>query len=101
MRISDWSSDVCSSDLLISRCLVVGRVTPVGRDIGVAGSLELAVTEELEVAGRGEVIGRHRRLFAIDRLDQAWCDEEDELAAIGLELQIGRASCRERECQSV
>src|SRR3546814_4001972 len=89
MRISDWSSDVCSSDLLhLQRRTALGDLDPGtgldggGPDRGVGGQQErpLAVGEEDE--GRAD-----RRLTC--------------LVEAAHEEQIGRASCRERVCQYV
>src|SRR3546814_9732476 len=79
MRISDWSSDVCSSDL----------------DIRV-----LSATADLDTGGRGFFItftieeGPRYRFGAIDI--------ETALPSLNVDaIQIGRASCRERVCQYV
>src|SRR3546814_9747816 len=85
VRISDWSSDVCSSDLLTATGgQGVGRDAQVRQD---RGDLLVACHEDvghlLQVGDdRGEVVAR-------------------VLALQGLEERIGRASCRERECQYV
>src|SRR3546814_1460467 len=77
MRISDWSSDVCSSDL-VAVLLVMGQLHPVGTGAHAFGSrhplgpMPLAVT-----IGQG-----------IERCGIA-------------DTQIGRASCRARVCQYV
>src|SRR3546814_5559686 len=98
MRISDWSSDVCSSDLLAA---LVGR-----RDVGDLrhrrddGLLErrlrmLAVVDQIEAVGN---------LARLVRLAVAGSQRRAELAlvAVGsLVQEIGRASCRERGCQYV
>src|SRR3546814_4875142 len=73
MRISDWSSDVCSSDLDCFELQGAGQCPqhwPVGRDREV-------VCPEVHQA-----LDRRRRLFHGQR-------------------EIGRASCRERVCQYV
>src|SRR3546814_2360323 len=71
MRISDWSSDVCSSDLL--------RLPPRPR----GGVAEIAGAEEcVERLGDARQIGVHSLGDAPGH-------------------QIGRASCRERVCQYV
>src|SRR3546814_7437178 len=72
MRISDWSSDVCSSDL------VPCRRQPVVAEIG--DVLELQV----------EAVG-------IAEFDRRWGNESYRLTG----AKIGRASCRERVCQYV
>src|SRR3546814_2121727 len=86
MRISDWSSDVCSSDL---------RVLDVDRRAAAKDAL----------AQRGDHLGALDHLAdgqatlgtAIDLGDDAILRHVDE--ATGQE--IGRASCRERVCQYV
>src|SRR3546814_4089517 len=76
MRISDWSSDVCSSDLvMIDHC----RHLVVRADLQEVG-LELVAFADVD---RDDVVGQPRLL------------EED------MDLEIGRASCRERVCQYV
>src|SRR3546814_3354137 len=97
MRISDWSSDVCSSDLL-------GADDLVGLDDDQAGGLALvgllpvaapALGVAVDVGGLGVDdgdIGLERR----DRINRLAGE------GIGHRLQqIGRASCRERVCQYV
>src|SRR3546814_13011977 len=79
MRISDWSSDVCSSDLA-------------GRQV------RRAVAHRRELEGRrrrGAGHGGDRGL--VERL--VGVVDGDLPAAVG--HQIGRASCRERVCQYV
>src|SRR3546814_7321658 len=75
MRISDWSSDVCSSDLLA--LVAAGR--------GLAGLREVLRRGVWPAA----VAGRPHLLRADAALRQRLRDE------------IGRASCRERVCQYV
>src|SRR3546814_15246868 len=92
MRISDWSSDVCSSDLArLDGCHAHAGAVPVRPP----AQRELAgdrLGPAIDVAARIG-IGRRDRTQVYDRplaLDQA-----------GQPLEYGRASCRERECQSV
>src|SRR3546814_4656930 len=66
MRISDWSSDVCSSDLLNASITTRVRFTP---------------------AHDG------------DRAGLAAFQNDDYWFFLGIEQEIGRASCRERVCQ--
>src|SRR3546814_10551583 len=83
MRISDWSSDVCSSDL--SRWLIRGR----GSIYGYSASLA-AVDEAWKVPP--EVVD--------DGLEPTMAERAS--AQVGLiSTEIGRASCRERVCQYV
>src|SRR3546814_15895080 len=99
MRISDWSSDVCSSDLLEELALHglcgngLGQVA-----VDAAGRVVLARGGE---HAKGEAVARFVRSH------QQGCGAMAEAVAGRLraaapgEYQIGRASCRERVCQSV
>src|SRR3546814_13252416 len=80
MRMSDWSSDVCSSDLPSTREAPVSQ--PDGYD----------PQEHAEQAEAVRAVARE----ALDR-DADWA----ALAQAGLPGQIGRASCRERVCPDV
>src|SRR3546814_4120289 len=71
MRISDWSSDVCSSDLLEPRDM--------GEDA--FGRLRMRLPAEDAAAER-----------------RAHRDRRGELARRTIAQQLGRASCRERVC---
>src|SRR3546814_19325045 len=106
MRISDWSSDVCSSDLFSALDLGVPASAKIARGVEFAGRFALEFTDDdsqwLALLERLSVEGSHstwrrQALLAIVR---------SELSASLLErcsaaLQIGRASCRERVCQYV
>src|SRR3546814_14456010 len=114
MRISDWSSDVCSSDLPISALPQVDYPTIQVQTLYPGGSPEVmsqTVTAPLE-RNLGEMAGL-QRMSSISAagastitlqftlgvaLDVA---EQEVQAAINEsnDLQIGRASCRERVCQ--
>src|SRR3546814_1659331 len=95
MRISDWSSDVCSSDLLVE---VSTRTTSRRDAIAFLRDFIPAKREQL-LAERGRARQGAPRTFAAVAMAYA--------AAIGLsrvnraKLEIGRASCRERVCQYV
>src|SRR3546814_11635809 len=103
MRISDWSSDVCSSDL-IGRAVSKGleaeiTVTPIDRLVlGLNGSLNDAQVTKLtasEAAISGAV--KNARL-ASPHLQGSF------FGSYGYDLpsgEIGRASGRERVCQYV
>src|SRR3546814_12883752 len=107
MRISDWSSDVCSSDLLYARVFRGGSQPD---------ALLHGVGEQAQILQRGA----GRRIFAdefepgerfIDRLVAADGGQQlvpeqvaDEAVAVAgqlLPVEIGRASCRERVCKYV
>src|SRR3546814_5161055 len=85
MRISDWSSDVCSSDL----DLVAHRGLGLRRraDEDDAGGVQRL--DELRVLREEAEAGVHRFGAALLRRRDDPVD------------QIGRASCRERVCQYV
>src|SRR3546814_17380835 len=91
MRISDWSSDVCSSDLNLDEHVDRGAVDRQDRR-ALAGRQRpdyrrlFAVADEPLVADDGHLAGDRQRAGAGAR--------------DGADLhQIGRASCRERGCQ--
>src|SRR3546814_3988578 len=75
MRISDWSSDVCSSDLASATAMVPSFLGAIGSH-------------------------KHFKTYTIDQSAKSI-----SLGRIGMwnapRHQIGRASCRERVCQYV
>src|SRR3546814_13558376 len=110
MRINDWSSDVCSSDL-------AGGAGEQGngerrlRDEFDAGRAIRAPPVQWPVRDAGSK-GRHGRLRreAAGKLDReiAFSSRRaggemrrEDMARIGFIGQIGRASCRESGCQYV
>src|SRR3546814_17404107 len=91
MRISDWSSDVCSSDLVVAAPKRVARHRIFGVTVGI-----------------------HRHGHAVDTLSDGRRDVLEMMVRRlmgGIEhggqparivfYQIGRAACRERVCQDV
>src|SRR3546814_4084465 len=80
MRISDWSSDVCSSDLLLRGRKVHARV----RMLVVPGS---------------DAVKRAAEAEGIDHIVRTAGGEWREPGCSM--CKIGRASCRERVCQYV
>src|SRR3546814_1795891 len=87
MRISDWSSDVCSSDLQPS---------------GAEGSdaLEFSVKQVKLQAGRVFLrpAGSRPEGIVLEDLD---LEVNNVAANSAMPAKIGRASCRERVCQYV
>src|SRR3546814_7433679 len=80
MRISDWSSDVCSSDLILN-----APNNPSG-----------AVYSREELRGLADVLLRHPHVWVMTD------DMYEHILFDGREYaKIGRASCRERVCQYV
>src|SRR3546814_2026146 len=86
MRISDWSSDVCSSDLRLRRRLSQEHLA---RRVG----LSVRWLREIESGNPAVALDDHLRCAAALRLAPAF-------VLLPL-LEIGRASCRERVCQYV
>src|SRR3546814_15154802 len=104
MRISDWSSDVCSSDLLRVALRAGGTNAELKylrrwmRDAGLQLHSDLRISPEVNLRNQTAELSAEA-LAKIDVLildDRAWYD------LAGSERQeIGRASCRERVCQYV
>src|SRR3546814_17492919 len=110
MRISDWSSDVCSSDLFYR-----------GKKVVVIGGGNTAVEEALYLTNHSDDVTLiHRRdglraekilqdrLHANPKIKVLWNKKVDRFVAgegvsglVGVDLidKNGRASCRERVCQ--
>src|SRR3546814_1958513 len=80
MRISDWSSDVCSSDLVMECYLMTGDSDYLLRVV--AASIEAYERFLIDVLTRVPGVASIKSSFA-------------------LKQEIGRASCRERVCQYV
>src|SRR3546814_3539258 len=110
MRISDWSSDVCSSDLvwiqlgasLVAVVFIAWLVGKMGlgadpRITDAAHAIRLA--DEAETGFDGVEVARDRAGFAaIVRNGEG---RMMLIRAHGNHFEIGRASCRERVCQYV
>src|SRR3546814_14682684 len=94
MRISDWSSDVCSSDLL--------HAVHLSCRPGDLLDLEQYSVDDpagLHHEAPGGAAGRRAQQakgMRRGRVDNAASDEAAEAALEAGRLQIGRASCRER-----
>src|SRR3546814_1361708 len=79
MRISDWSSDVCSSDLQNLKALPVLALTAKGQEADRRRMTDLGVDDFVtKPFSNRDLVSRVTRL-----------------------IEIGRASCRERVCQYV
>src|SRR3546814_16820700 len=88
MRISDWSSDVCSSDLMA--ILTGGQV--ISEDLGI--KLENVT---LDMLGRAKKVEISKEETTI--VDGA--GEKADIQGRINQIKIGRASWRERVCQYV
>src|SRR3546814_15630966 len=106
MRISDWSSDVCSSDLL---ALICAHPELAGKQ-AIQGTLSKASAQEQQGAGLDQCSADE--LERLDRLNAAYRKRFGFpfiIAVKGLSRhqimdaidELGRASCRERVCQYV
>src|SRR3546814_15895361 len=97
MRISDWSSDVCSSDLVVKTALEPPIVGCVGQNPRRQLLVESDAPSELLESGVGICQARLQAAAA-----RHWQKGKlrESLHATALD-EIGRASCRERVCQYV
>src|SRR3546814_1304576 len=86
VRISDWSSDVCSSDLFEGGCVELAQV---GGD----------AVDTCQAAVKIFKVGHHDFVpqFAFFQIAHQVIVDHGELAR----QEIGRASCRERVCPYV
>src|SRR3546814_13590665 len=98
MRISDWSSDVCSSDLLIA---IAGEFVS---DADPEDAPSLVERDD----GSLLVSGNMAADTLADRIDITLPEDRDYATVAGFALAvfrhlpgIGRAACRERVCQYV
>src|SRR3546814_1314459 len=91
MRISDWSSDVCSSDLIQDYFVKVVDDYHLRPHIRFGTECERLVYDEADASWSATLAGPHGRRETISA--------DVVISAVG--IQIGRASCRERVCQYV
>src|SRR3546814_12807237 len=98
MRISDWSSDVCSSDLLVEHLVETVEQALVLHIDGAGEVIELlgAAVDHLAV----ERLQQHQMLFQAGG-DARRAQLVEKAEKHGCWPTIGRASCRERVCQYV
>src|SRR3546814_3420827 len=99
MRISDWSSDVCSSDLFLDDA-GHGVVTE-RRHQCLADAERLNDFGDIEPGIGAERLGSRLHRFLVTRRECAQCvlDAIAELPQYAGRQKIGRASWRERVCQ--
>src|SRR3546814_11829890 len=100
MRISDWSSDVCSSDLATSYDLPATLPMLPAREDGLAGQNLPRLDVPAKIDGSANFAADIRlpnMVFASIRQGPVG---DATLKSIN-EAEIGRASCRERVCQYV
>src|SRR3546814_14287135 len=104
MRISDWSSDVCSSDLAQDQAgdiadKIINNPNPQAFQV-------FNAPEPARVVADKTVQGGHALRVKIPGADaKAWTislsDPIEKPVKKGDKLEIGRESCRERVCQYV
>src|SRR3546814_4985152 len=99
MRISDWSSDVCSSDLPEEVALLPApqRRLLLG-DLAAPPDAGDRALDQLETGLRPQLLDVGQ---ALDQVGVGLQDVADLPAGAEQQGQIGRASCRERVCQYV
>src|SRR3546814_4914307 len=89
MRISDWSSDVCSSDLTLI-------TAPAATTVTTAKARKTSSVKSTRSSAEGGVGGA-----ALGDLGFEPVPDCQQLLLVDDVLEIGRASCRERVCQYV
>src|SRR3546814_21155158 len=98
MRISDWSSDVCSSDLAVApdmKATARDQVCAAVQAGGYGGRELIIRTNSLDTPwGRDDVIAAAKAGPDAVLLPKVESAEQ-------VQVEIGRASCRERVCQYV
>src|SRR3546814_4255696 len=103
MRISDWSSDVCSSDL-VAECFPGAAVTSVEQET-FRGSVKVKLGPiALVYNGSGTFVekdeGAHRFVVEAKGKDKRGNGTAGATVTLTMaQADIGRASCRERVCQ--
>src|SRR3546814_14308201 len=108
MRISDWSSDVCSSDLLVGAPAEFGWLQPLGDEALDRPSVPELVHRPWLTGALGIALGDVDALHAEALHEPCPILAAGRRARIQARLQVGvsgdelgRAACRERVCQSV
>src|SRR3546814_6643498 len=107
MRISDWSSDVCSSDLSVDTnkdTVIEATVEPATEQeikdtVTVMGGEDWALW--IDALSKAGVLADHARTIAYSYIGTEITWPMYWHGTLGQAKQIGRASCRERVCQYV
>src|SRR3546814_11867246 len=93
MRISDWSSDVCSSDLFLD-----SLITIVQNEVAKGGAVKLTGFGTFEKAAVAARTGRNPKTGAPIKIPST---HKPKFTPGATFKEIGRASCRERVCPYV
>src|SRR3546814_17618162 len=107
MRISDWSSDVCSSDLLLE--VIIDPVALESYNLDATDIVEMVTKSNLVVAAGALDTGQGRFAVKVPGLFETMEDivnipikvSGDAVVHFRDVAKIGRGSGRERECQYV
>src|SRR3546814_17119944 len=102
MRISDWSSDVCSSDLCIGQLGVVGSASGVQR-MKAQAALESVPGFFIELRAQSwfDALLQQFKIAFLAHGGAAQSKNAAVLVQSARPVEIGRASCRERVCKYV
>src|SRR3546814_5722531 len=99
MRISDWSSDVCSSDLLAGDS---DQALGEALDPQLAAAIDAGLIRDVVIAKNERESDDFWRLRdSISEAERAEGPALQHDISVPIDLKIGRASCRERVCQYV
>src|SRR3546814_9237096 len=105
MRISDWSSDVCSSDLVQQAWEGIIPALQAGKYDAIMAGMSITAKRK-EVIDFSRAYAQTPALFVVTKTNES-ADFTTETKRVDLteidaaEQKIGRASCRERVCQYV
>src|SRR3546814_11754600 len=104
MRISDWSSDVCSSDLALYRGVLEDDLERRGHLFLARAAADVEEVRREFAVELDDVHRRHRQTGTIDHATDVAVEldvGEVIFRRLYLGREIGRASWRERVCQYV
>src|SRR3546814_16583139 len=99
MRISDWSSDVCSSDLAGATVLVIVVVGRRGHRPGDVGIVDHARLKIWQPIPQGQGAARHVHLLSTSPTKSAATDLQPRLLGRSEERRVGKEcvrTCRSR-----
>src|SRR3546814_7041408 len=97
MRISDWSSDVCSSDLA-ANAMVIPMPPSVIDFASTVSFIDMARTTMAQLERLG---GRAKPAYNFIKIVASRVDDSKSMHREILSMKLVRASCRERVCQYV
>src|SRR3546814_7192803 len=99
MRISDWSSDVCSSDLFVPMAMFPGSSGAIYRQFSITLTVSIVISTVLALSLGSALCATLLKLPETAGSPTAKKTVADRLK--WLHQENGRASCRERVCQYV